>query len=268
MLTENVYNTNVSFQSGAKIWDLSKDYLDSKNLTHFSYVRIYKNKNVFVLTTHPEVSEDFFRLEFYKKIKYEKSTMDLNSSALLWMALGPEDMGLINHIKDYHNLSNGIVLSKSYADYYEYTYFAATPENKAANNYYLANLDDLYNFLFYFKEKAKDLILEGHHSPIHLSDYNPNIEISPEYQFTELKRNIRIEDPMFKKLYYSTDLGQSISKREFQCLGEMAAGKRVKEIAKVLDLAPRSIRYYIENLKEKTQLSSHQQLVDFYYSLF
>lgn len=268
MLAESIYNTNISFSTGNDVRTITNDFLRSRHLSHFSYIRIYDNNTTIVLTTHPEISEEFYRNEFYKLTKYDKSARSLQSAALLWLAMGPDDQVLMNYIKENYNISNGIVLTKQYDNYCEYCFFGAENNNAFVNNYYLANLDELYNFCYYFKEKAKDMILAAQADPILLCDYDSTIETVTDYQYAERQSAITITDPLFKRLYYTRDLDKSITKREFQCLSGLASGQRVKSIANELKLTERSIRYYIENLKNKIGLSQQAQLVQFYHELF
>lgn len=270
MLIERDYNTNITFTCGDAVRSIAKDFLTSRNLEHYSYCRIYKNdrNDNFALSTHPEILEDYFRHKFYNVVKYDKSVRSFESSAILWVALAEDDRKLMDHVRQYHRLDNGIVLTKQNEEFIEYSYFAAAPENINANNYYLNNLDELYNFCYLFKEKARKMILDAHDYPLHIADYNLAMDIGPEYVYAENNNVISINDPMFNKLYYTNDLDLSITKREFQCLNAIVSGKKVKMIANELGLAERSVRYYIENLKSKTGMHCYPQLIKFYNQLF
>jgi DNA-binding NarL/FixJ family response regulator len=57
----------------------------------------------------------------------------------------------------------------------------------------------------------------------------------------------------------------TLSNREFQCLELLAHGKRIKEIARDLQLSPRTIEDYMETLKEKTRGYVRGSLADFYW---
>lgn len=52
----------------------------------------------------------------------------------------------------------------------------------------------------------------------------------------------------------------TISEREMQCLFYTAGGRTAKEIAKLLDLSPRTVEHYIENLKSKFDCTTKVQL--------
>lgn len=50
---------------------------------------------------------------------------------------------------------------------------------------------------------------------------------------------------------YNDKLNINISKRERQCLYHLVRGMTAKEIARILNLSPRTIEFYIENMKKK-----------------
>lgn len=71
-----------------------------------------------------------------------------------------------------------------------------------------------------------------------------------------------------KKIRYISINGKSISisNREFQCVKLLAHGRRVKEIAKSLEISNRTVECYLSLLKDKAACSCHEQLVDFYWT--
>jgi DNA-binding CsgD family transcriptional regulator len=56
-------------------------------------------------------------------------------------------------------------------------------------------------------------------------------------------------------------LGKKISKREKECLQHLANGMTAKKIARVLDLSPRTVEFYIENLKKKFSCLNRTELI-------
>lgn len=52
-----------------------------------------------------------------------------------------------------------------------------------------------------------------------------------------------------------------VSKREKECLTCLAKGMTAKEIARVLNLSPRTIEFYIENMKKKYRCNNRIQLI-------
>lgn len=55
-----------------------------------------------------------------------------------------------------------------------------------------------------------------------------------------------------------------LSKREKECLALLAHGKKIKEIAHILVLSPRTVEHYFNLLKLKLDLNK-SQLIDYYW---
>ncbi|MBT4879889.1 MAG: helix-turn-helix transcriptional regulator [Alphaproteobacteria bacterium] len=56
-----------------------------------------------------------------------------------------------------------------------------------------------------------------------------------------------------------------LTKREVECLQHLATGKIVKEVAQSLNLSPRTVDFYLKNIKEKTGCRSKSQLISLYF---
>lgn len=52
-----------------------------------------------------------------------------------------------------------------------------------------------------------------------------------------------------------------ITKRETECLYYLSQGKTYKEIARSLDLSPRTIEFYTKNLKEHSGYKTRAELI-------
>jgi len=56
--------------------------------------------------------------------------------------------------------------------------------------------------------------------------------------------------------------GTHFSKREAECMVYLLKGKSSKNVAKKLKLSPRTVEYYIENMKKKLKCRTKFELVD------
>jgi len=64
------------------------------------------------------------------------------------------------------------------------------------------------------------------------------------------------------------DLGEILSKREFEVLNLIAAGKTPKEIAEIMDVSPKTISTYRTRIMDKLSLETSSQLQRFAYETF
>lgn len=269
-MTISINENHVSLASEMDIKSLSKDFLHNRKLTHFSYCRFdRKQKTLAGLTTHAELYKDYILQQFYNTTAYDKQENSSRPLALLWDGYNNQDRQFIQHARDYYNLDHGLTISpKDDSDIKEFFFFGAHANNSGVNNYYLANFDEFYNFIFYFKEYGSSLLKQAIHNAIKLEGYNPDLFAENPQQYPANEIIINIREPMFKKLYYDKHLKAYLSKREFQCLNGLAMGLRCKDIAKNLGLTEHSVRFYLENLKQKIGIRDHAALVNFYHQLF
>ncbi len=200
------FDNHHMFTIGDSMRQISSDFLQTHNLSHFSYIRVYDDNTTFSLSTHSQITKEYFERKFYTRTKYDKPKKDFSSAALLWLGFEGADSELIEYVKEYYNVGNGLVLMKRQAGFMEQIYFASTPDNIGVNNYYLANLDEFHNFAYYFKEQAKQIILTADKNRFTLDNYKTPEDISDRYNYPEYNAPITIEKPLFKKLYYDPKL--------------------------------------------------------------
>lgn len=55
--------------------------------------------------------------------------------------------------------------------------------------------------------------------------------------------------------------GIVLPKREADTLGYLAQGNSIKEIAKLMQLSPRTVRYYIDNAKNRLKTTRKSELI-------
>ena len=98
------------------------------------------------------------------------------------------------------------------------------------------------NNLFFFKEKHNHELIESNLSRDCLDKF---IEQTPLQQYPLRGKTGQIY----------------LSKRESECLLQLSLGKTAKETARALDLSPRTVEFYLNNIKEKTDCRTRTELV-------
>lgn len=64
----------------------------------------------------------------------------------------------------------------------------------------------------------------------------------------------------YKISHYPASL--KLTSRETECLFLLVSGKSAKEMAKFLEISPRTVEYYIENIKSKLCVSSRSEIIE------
>jgi DNA-binding CsgD family transcriptional regulator len=104
----------------------------------------------------------------------------------------------------------------------------------------LSHVDLLQQFIRYFRDKAQPLIQQAEKNPVVISHLTPE---QPKKSFALAQE---------QKLQFINSLkGLSMTKREFECLELLAHGLTSKEIARKLDIHPKTVDRHLESLKDK-----------------
>ncbi len=56
-----------------------------------------------------------------------------------------------------------------------------------------------------------------------------------------------------------------LTSREIKCLSLLSIGKSAKEIARILEISPRTIETHVLNIKKKLNLNTKSQIVNFFW---
>ncbi len=164
---------------------------------------------------------------------------------------------------------NSLCIYYKNEDFVESFYFTSTKENRDIINFYLNNLKLLERYASHFK--GKFLEATNLDDLAELSEPTVSADIfanqSTQGDNEEIKIKSFSESLPIRKLVVNRD-GQSIvlSKREAECLCYMAFGKTMKEIATCLNLSPRTVEFYVDNMKKKTGFYSKSQLLNMFFS--
>jgi DNA-binding CsgD family transcriptional regulator len=129
--------------------------------------------------------------------------------------------------------------------------------------FYINNIPLLEHFISYFEEKAKDMIDVTDESKLGNFYQKLNIPINfPESEFTDHKiKQFLSKTQTPQKIIKKNREELRITKREGQCLYHLSSGNTFKEIGKILNLSPRTVEFYINNLKEKSGYKSKEELI-------
>lgn len=164
-------------------------------------------------------------------------------------------------------LWNSFALYLKNHDCIEGFYFSATIEEPSGLSFYINNLHILSLFATHFSQRVNGIMT----SRASLDLYRPTVEENV-YVKRSLRGNSKTLEDIIQSLQieeFQLMVGKKsviISLREFQCLFLMSKGQTFKEIGKNLDLSPRTIESYINNLKSKTGTNSKSELIKLYFN--
>lgn len=165
--------------------------------------------------------------------------------------------------------TNGATIYERNANSVELWAFAAGNEARDVDSIY-ANYNThhsvLKRFTLYFQDKAKDILDPSDKSKIIPGTPKLIQDLSPSKD--ELIEKFNQSTRIAKYFIKSEEGDYSITKREAQCLYYLCQGMTMKEIAIILNISWRTVDFYINNVKTKTNISSTNRLLQrFYFSI-
>lgn len=129
--------------------------------------------------------------------------------------------------------------------------------NGEVYNYYFNNLDVYKNFFISFKEKAGALLKANSKNKLILPDYmRLNFNSTAYFKSSSTSK--------FKnKYFYLTGPYENIyfTRREAECLAQLTLGFSLKKTSDLLNLSPRTIETYLNNVKNKLGCNKKSEVI-------
>lgn len=232
------------FTSAQFVQEHTCDTLERLKINYFQYVRCYDDGSFTLLTNSTKVLEELIQLKYPTLSYYDEALEKIPTYNFLWEETLPEKP--VRDVKEKHNFHNGLTIMKRHQKYYDMIGFAMPGELSNKNSFYLNYLNILNDFAVDFMREHRDLFR-------HLDDH----KISPPEAYMDPNRHILC-------LPNSEEIRDHIllSKQETKCLNLLKKGYTYKHIALKLTISPRTVETYIGRIKEKTGLTSKQDLLN------
>ncbi|MBA8667208.1 hypothetical protein H1Q59_04805 [Holosporaceae bacterium 'Namur'] len=238
----------------------------------FAYDRIFTDYSVITL-----VNYDRNWLEFCKTIRSDAFNNHKANRLYLSEVLSTP-IGKLNHflwptilldgndsmLIDKFNVANGISFFQKKHDIIECWSFVMDCTHEQGDLFLLDNMNFLKQFILYFNHHSKSLVETLITSKISLPKLPKELVLSiinQKRQPQAITRDIQIQK-------YSINITENnrinLTKREVECLQNLALGKSIKEIADILDISDRTVEVYLNNIKIKSGYNHRSQLVSMY----
>lgn len=251
MALSDIIKKHASYTGADEVSQICKPLFNSLDLSVFNYSRLYHDNSLLVLDSHGEAFHHFCTNSF------PASATVFTKGIHLWEEYQPEKF--LRESANYFNMHNGITISFQRQDYIECFNMASSIQDCSAINLYFNQLDLIEQFIFYFKAKAEKLINQAY---------------KERFVIPEAMRGNYLEEKTFDEFYQLIKTNKIcmnfrskeviLSRREYECLLQLAKAKTVKETARILDISPKTVESHLTNAKNKTNCIFKSQLVDMF----
>ncbi len=278
----NNYRKHVSFRTGNEIFQISKPILEAFEFVHFTFCRRYKDGSRAILTTTTESLYDLYSNKMYifnaEYSKERKSIDDLLTDKNFRYYFQSDVINLIperlNFFKKFcieqkhyelqnQNIFDRFVMSFKKEEFDE-AFIFFIPQNYPLNySYVINNMEIFDHFRLYFLDKAQCLIREAEQNKLVKPFCLARVESS--IRTNELRT---VLEQMKINRYYVMSSNNYLTKQEMICATYLMKSYTAKEIAKLMNLSPRTIETYIEKIRQKFNFPQRSQLNEHLQSAF
>lgn len=228
-------------------------------ITHFAYIKIFNDGTMLRMANRPEWTKKYFEHSFYNDIDlYGMKNVPENETRISFLTNSPTTEHYETICRDY-NVWNGLIICRRLLDYNDFWFFGTVRDNTEILNYYINNINLFKEFTIYFKNIFSNIIDNHDKSQLIVSKVK-----KLTYTDEQDKKAEKILQKMRLKSYHLKD-DIYLSWRERECLLHLSTGKTMKEIARLINLSPRTVEYYINTLKQKTKSNTKSSLIRLFY---
>ena len=231
------------------------------NFNLITYRRFYNDGKMLYLFNHKEWMRFVLEKELWTTTRFQEKIKLINQSYSIhsiWEDKYLEKEEIYKALFE-HNIWNGISIYRKFEHYIETFAFASMRENTSLLNFYIEHMETIEHFILYFRQQINSITKKM--DPRILIPFEIQPLITPEPAKLEIK-NFFEKTPLKKITLNISGIDCSFSMREMECLISTIKGKTSKEIGRKLDLSPRSVEKYIDNIKEKMGCTSRGQMMD------
>ncbi|MBA3537577.1 MAG: helix-turn-helix transcriptional regulator [Tatlockia sp.] len=255
-------NENHSFlKLSAQMADLC-NLIRPFGIHHFTYLKQYQNGKRISLSNKPSWIADYYNLDLYKSSLFEKPFEGTKSSFDLWFS--DYDLDVYRHGKLYYNTMHSISIVEYQSCSYETWLFATTPDNAQAIHYLSNNREILYHFILYLKDEGRAIFKSAEKSAIVIPETgweSPCLSWPQDAdycnKFEKEKAAFFAKTPIHRFTY---DNNLSFSHREMVCIYHLLNFKTAAETAKIMNISPRTVESYLDNIKNKLGCSTRGEV--------
>lgn len=251
-------NERVIVKKSVDVNDICRSLFDATKLNGFGYINFNTNGDFFYLANDCKWVEHFLMEQFHNDLNPNEIPEIFTNKYLIADNVDEQRISPAAMDFGYYHIFSIIEQNDSVFEIFSYTSESADP---AVNNWYINNISFLEKHNCYFKQQATDLIKNTKKHSI----------IKKMMLTDELERIKKIADKANDEHASVIDVNQLqlgdefnnaiISKQEIECIHYLLLGKTSKEIAPLIFKSPRTVEYYLNQLKRKFKASNKSDLI-------
>lgn len=221
-------------------------------ITHFSldtfnYHKTYHDGSHICLTNTSAWKIHYLRNKLYQQSIFELPAHNYLKNRIIWSNIGTHITILKDAAK--FGIKYGITFVEPVLDGCEFYFLGSSSNNKNVINKYLSNFYLLEKFIANFHESARDIFKKIEPERLIIKDRSEN------------KLVFNTDNNIDKYPFLASIYDYKFTPRELDCIPLMLRGLSAKQIAEHLNISFRTVEMYIDNLKQKTNTHTKNELL-------
>lgn len=244
-------------------------------VSHFGYMDLFNDGSYYTLGDDLNLVKAYLITVCEPVFFFKAETLN-NLSTIYRYSLLPYDMEVFKRRfegkKDHvikllydFNSYNFVIYRTNNEGVFECYNFGVKKHNisdTSISQFYLTYLPCFKHFMDYFSEKTVEFnYTKIQSNRAYYEMWYAMPDLSQDEQVTEKIKHFFTEAVINRTYIEGRNKKIKLSPRQAECVKYLSEGYRVKGIANLLDLSPRTIEYYLSNIKQKTGQSSRIQLI-------
>lgn len=264
-LIQSAEDVDLSMQKkfSAKISDLCHPISKLFNVKYFSHTRAFHNGQFTSLMTEPDLTDCFLKKKLPISFSHGKGFYLQEGHYIADCLL--HESGTKEKLKmlwDAYNVRYMISIIQKNTNYDDMFSFGLDVEDIHSVSLFLNNLQMIKHFILHFKSESRGLLNKI--IPVRYSNEyfaSPKIH-SDKSSISDEEKEVFFKSLTLKKVPVQGLLGDVLlSQREYECLSYANKSHSLKEIAQCMNLSPRTVETYLNNLKSKLGVEKRSELL-------
>lgn len=239
--------------------------LELIGINHFTYQKSFNDGSRINLSSKPQWIEDYYNLKLYESSLFEAKSTLYKPYHEIW--IGDYDLEVYRCGKLRYNNSHSITITEPQSNSCEFYLFSATEDNLQVIEFLSRNVDILYHFILYFKDRAGYLLKNAHKYKLSLNTirvpYHDLLLAREGFNnsMLERKKEFLRETQIYRYIFGEKEHPKAkLSKREIDCVLHLLDNKTAEETAALMDISRRTVESYLENIKIKLNCTNKVEL--------
>lgn len=230
---------------------------NSTPISYFGYIKTCLDGSMLHFCSNSSWLEHYLDKKYFQISNFKNLPQNYAENYILCDYLQAPAANIAKEASDAFAIRHVITLLEKNDHGCEFFQFGTSTADNSITSFYLNNLDLLKLFIFFFKDKANNLIKNAITENIVIPAITKPPATAINKHINKVKKDLLNN---INRFHFKTD-DNYLTPQEVNCIYWLAHGKSAEEIAAILKLSKRTIETHLENVKRKLNCYKQCQII-------